>query len=160
MKDNILVRRAEPNDADAIAQFNIAMAWETEQKRLDPPTIARGVRAVLDHADYGFYLVATCNEEVAGSLLVTFEWSDWRCGLFWWIQSLYVRPEFRRRGVLKTLHESLAAEAARQGHVCGIRLYVERSNAVAQSAYAALGMQRTGYEIYETLLPEPSTQEH
>jgi len=152
MSNDILVRRAESNDADAIAQFNIAMAWETEQKRLDPPTITRGVRAVMENAEYGFYLVATCNDEIAGSLLVTFEWSDWRCGLFWWIQSLYVRPEFRRRGVLKTLHEFLAVEAARQGHVCGIRLYVERSNAIAQSAYAALGMQKTGYEIYETLL--------
>jgi len=152
MEDNILVRRAESNDADAIAQFNMAMAWETEQEHLDPPTIARGVRAVLDNAGYGFYLVATCNDEIVGSLLVTFEWSDWRCGLFWWIQSLYVRPQFRRRGVLKTLHEFLTAEAARQRHVCGIRLYVEQSNSRAQSAYAALGMQKTGYEIYETLL--------
>lgn len=160
MSNDILVRRAEADDADAIAQFNIAMAWETEQKHLDPPTIAHGVRAVLDNGEYGFYLVATCYDEVAGSLLVTFEWSDWRCGLFWWIQSLYVRPGFRRRGVLKALHQFLSAEASQEPNVCGVRLYVEQSNSIAQSAYAALGMRKTGYEIYETLLPEPSTQEH
>lgn len=108
------------------------------------------------HSDlrHGFYVVAESQEQVVGCLMITFEWSDWRCGLFWWIQSLYIRPEFRRRGILRRLHELVKAEAIRQGGVRGIRLYVERSNQTAQQAYRQLGMRPCSYQMYEQVLPE------
>jgi GNAT superfamily N-acetyltransferase len=152
MADEVIIRTGQLGDADTLAQFNIAMAWETERKRLDPATVARGVQAVLTNADHGFYAVAVVAGEVVGSLLVTYEWSDWRCGLFWWIQSVYVRPEFRRRGIFKKLHAFLKDEASRRPHVCGLRLYVEDANHAAQQVYAALDMKRTPYHVYEQSL--------
>lgn len=149
---NIQVRVAEVKDIDVIAELNIAMAWETEQKRLNPTTLKRGIRAVMGDCDYGFYLVAEAQDQIVGCLLVTHEWSDWRSGLFWWIQSLYVRPPFRRHGVFKRLHDFVKAQALRQSEVCGIRLYVEQSNHVAQRAYEQIGMKPTTYRIYEEML--------
>lgn len=152
MADGAMIRKAAASDADTLAQFNIAMARETERKHLDPTTVARGVRAVLTEADYGFYVVAAVAGDVVGSLLVTYEWSDWRCGLFWWVQSVYVRPEFRRRGVFRELYAFVRNEASRAPHVCGLRLYVEDGNHAAHQVYAAIGMQRTPYHLYEQLL--------
>jgi GNAT superfamily N-acetyltransferase len=152
MPSECLIRRAEPKDAQTIAELNIAMARETESKQLCPATITEGVRAVFGNPDYGFYVVAESNGEVMGCLLITFEWSDWRSGLFWWIQSLYVRPRFRRRGVFRQLHEFVKAEALRRPHTCGIRLYAEQSNHVAQRAYEEIGMRATPYRIYEEML--------
>jgi GNAT superfamily N-acetyltransferase len=161
MHSECLVRFAEPKDAQTIAELNIAMAWETESRQLDPATITEGVRAVFGNPDYGFYVVAESDGEVVGCLLITFEWSDWRCGLFWWIQSLYVRPRFRRRGVFRRLHEFVKAEALRRPHTCGIRLYVEQSNRVARRAYGEIGMKITPYKMYEEMFecrnPVPST---
>ena len=152
MPNEVQVRFAELKDIEAIAEFNTAMAWETEQKQLNPSTIRRGIRAVLDDSDYGLYVVAQSNGEVVGCLLITYEWSDWRSSLFWWIQSLYVRPAFRRRGVFKQLHDFVKAQALRRPEVCGIRLYVEQSNRVAQDAYRRIGMKPTAYHVYEEML--------
>jgi len=152
MPSECLIRRAEPNDAQTIAELNIAMARETESRQLCPVTITEGVRAVFGNPGYGFYVVAESKGEVVGCLLITFEWSDWRCGLFWWIQSLYVRPRFRRRGVFRQLHEFVKAEALRRPQTCGIRLYVEQSNHAAQHAYEEIGMRATPYRIYEEML--------
>ena len=152
MPNEVQVRLAELKDIETIAEFNTAMAWETEQKQLNPSTIRRGVRAVLDDSDYGLYVVAQSDGEVVGCLLITYEWSDWRSSLFWWIQSLYVRPEFRRHGVFKQLHDFVRAQALRRPQVCGIRLYVEQSNRVAQDAYRRIGMKPTAYQIYEEML--------
>jgi GNAT superfamily N-acetyltransferase len=152
MHSECQVRRAEPKDAPIIAELNIAMARETESKRLCPATVTAGIRAVFDHPDRGFYVVAESEGDVVGCLLITFEWSDWRCGLFWWIQSLYVRPVFRRRGVFRQLHEFVKAEALRRPDTCGIRLYVEQSNHVAQRTYEEIGMKPTSYRIYEEIL--------
>jgi GNAT superfamily N-acetyltransferase len=149
---NIQVRMAEVKDIEIIAELNLAMAWETEQKRLNPVTLKRGIRAVLEDSDYGFYVVAEEQGQVVGCLLVTHEWSDWRSGLFWWIQSLYVGPPFRRRGVFTRLHDFVKEQALRQSEVCGIRLYVEQSNRVAQRAYEQIGMKPTTYRIYEEML--------
>ena len=151
MEDGIVIRIGEVKDAEVIAQANIAMAWETERKRLDPVVIGRGVRALLNNPQYGFYVVACGREATAGSLMVTFEWSDWRSGLIWWIQSLYVQPPFRRQGVFKRLYDFVTTQASQRPEVCGIRLYVEQSNRVAQRAYANAGMQPTQYLIYENL---------
>ena len=149
MADEIQIRLAEVKDADVLAKANMAMAWETERKRLDGDTIRQGVRAVFDDAQRGFYVVATKDGQIAGSLMVTFEWSDWRDGFFWWIQSVYVRPGFRRQGVFRRLFQHLEAEARSRDDVCGIRLYVEHENSIAQRTYATLGLQPTPYHIYE-----------
>jgi GNAT superfamily N-acetyltransferase len=152
MASELQVRIAEPRDVEAIAELNMAMARETESRRLCPETITSGIRAVFDNPNYGFYVVAESKGEVVGCLLITFEWSDWRSGLFWWIQSLYVRPASRRHGVFKQLHEFVKAEALRRPEVCGIRLYVEQSNRVAQHAYEEAGMKPTRYRLYEDML--------
>jgi len=154
MHSDLRIRTAQPEDVETIAEFNVAMAWETERTQLDRETVIAGVRAVLAEPRHGFYVVAEAQEQVVGCLLITFEWSDWRCGLFWWIQSLYVRPESRRRGILRRLHEFVKAEALRQGGVCGIRLYVEHSNQTAQQAYRRLGMRPCSYQMYEQMLPK------
>lgn len=126
------------------------MAWETEHKRLVPETITEGVRRFLDRPDYGFYLVAEIESRVAGCLMVTFEWSDWRNGLFWWIQSVYVHPDFRRQGVFKSLYRTVESKAREASGVCGLRLYVEQENTTAQETYQAMGMGETPYRIFET----------
>ncbi|HYL88589.1 MAG TPA: N-acetyltransferase [Burkholderiales bacterium] len=147
------IRRATARDAAVLVEFNRAMALETERKDLWPRVIGAGVRALLRRPDSGFYSVAELDGEVIGALMVTKEWSDWRNGDFWWIQSVYVRPEFRRRGVYRRMYAYLHTLAARDGAVVGFRLYVERNNRRAQSTYRASGMERTRYLVYEHLKP-------
>lgn len=143
------IRRAAAADAEVIAANNRAMALETEGKALDPVVSQRGVAAALADPRKGFYLLAERAGRVVGQLMVTYEWSDWRDGTFWWIQSVYVAPEARRSGVYRVLYDHLLAVARGSAGVCGIRLYVESANARAQETYAALGMQRAHYEIFE-----------
>jgi ribosomal protein S18 acetylase RimI-like enzyme len=145
------IRRAEAAEADVIAGFNIAMAHETEGKRLLPEVVARGVRRLLAEPALGFYLVAVAQGEVVAALMVTTEWSDWRNGRFWWLQSVYVRPAWRRRGVFRALYAHVTAAAAAEPDVCGFRLYVERENRAAQATYRALGMHETDYLLLEQL---------
>jgi ribosomal protein S18 acetylase RimI-like enzyme len=147
----VRVRPARSEDADAIAGFNAAMAFETEGKRLLPQVLGAGVRRLLAEPALGFYLVAEIDGEVVACLMVTTEWSDWRNGRFWWIQSVYVQPAWRRRGVFRALYEHVRAAAAREPDVCGLRLYVEHENAAAQATYRSLGMQRTGYLLFEQM---------
>ena len=148
---SLYIRRAGIDDADAIAGWNIAMAWETENKALDPATIGRGVRAVFDEPRRGFYLIAELDGVAVGCLLVTYEWSDWRCGDFWWVQSVYVALEARRAGVFRGLYAHVKAMAGGAGAV-GVRLYVETENEWAQATYAGLGMERCHYFMYEAML--------
>ncbi|GAA0700394.1 GNAT family N-acetyltransferase [Dyella marensis] len=124
------------------------MAWETESKRLDPEVLARGVAAVFDEPRRGFYLVAERDGEPVGCLLVTYEWSDWRCGDFFWIQSVYVTASARRGGVFRAMYEAVVARA-REARAVGVRLYVETENERAQRTYAGLGMERCHYFMYE-----------
>ncbi|MGH8732462.1 MAG: GNAT family N-acetyltransferase [Burkholderiales bacterium] len=147
------IRLAGAADAEALVEFNAAMALETEGKQLLPEVIGPGVRALLERPASGFYMLAESGDRVIGSLLITKEWSDWRNGDFWWIQSVYVRPEFRRQGVYTRLYSHLQELAAKDPKVCGFRLYVERENNRAQSTYGALGMKETRYLIYEELKP-------
>ena len=154
MSDEVLIRFGKHDDAPVLAQFNVAMAWETEEKQLTLSTVAQGVEAVLEQPEHGFYVVAEQNSEVIGSLLVTYEWSDWRCARFWWIQSVYVKPESRAQGVFRRLYAFLEAEAARTPGVCGFRLYVEQSNHTAQQTYARMNMEKTGYDMYESLFDD------
>jgi len=148
----ISVRSATIDDADFLARFNRAMAEETEGKPLDPDTVRTGVRAVFDKPDQAFYLVAERDGAAVGSLMITTEWSDWRNADFWWIQSVYVRPEHRRAGVYSALHRAVRQRARAAETVCGLRLYVERDNAAAQAAYEELGMAEPPYRMYEEML--------
>jgi GNAT superfamily N-acetyltransferase len=152
MPDELAIRRATIDDAEILARFNEAMAEETEDKTLDPDTVRAGVRAVFDKPEQVFYLVAERDSTIVGSLMITTEWSDWRNADFWWIQSVYVRPEARRTGVYTALHRDVRRRARNTEDVCGLRLYVERANAAAQAAYDELGMDEPPYRMYEEML--------
>lgn len=149
---SLRIRSATLADLPDLAAWNAAMAWETERKQLDPATLESGVRGVLEQPQRGFYLVAERTGVAIGSLLVTYEWSDWRNGDFWWIQSVYVLPAARRGGAFRALYAEVERRAAAAGAV-GLRLYVETENHRAQATYAGLGMQRCHYFMYEALLP-------
>lgn len=149
----LLVREADARDAGVLADFNIAMALETEGKRLIPDVVGRGVQRLIAEPALGFYLVAEAGGVVVASALVTTEWSDWRNGRFWWIQSVYVRPQHRRQGAFRALYAAIQTRAAREPDVCGCRLYVERENGRAQATYRALGMAETHYRVMEELRP-------
>ena len=149
MSDAIQIRRAIPSDFAFIVESNITMAHETEDLSLDGAKVRAGVGAVLADSSLGFYLVAEIDGNPAGQLMVTYEWSDWRNALWWWIQSVYVRPQYRRRGVYRALHRHVAEAAYAAGGVCGLRLYVEQENTVAQQVYQSLDMYPTRYHMYE-----------
>ncbi len=157
MPDQVFtLRRGEPRDIAALADFNIRMARETEDLHLDPAVITAGVRGMVEHPERGFYLVAETGDDgarsIAASLMVTTEWSDWRNGSIWWIQSVYVLPEYRRLGLYRRLYDRVRELAAAEPDVCGFRLYVEKDNSTAQSTYRALGMHETEYRLYEELV--------
>jgi len=145
----LLVRDAKAADLAFLVDANAAMALETEAKALDRATLERGIAAVFEQPQRGFYLVAERDGAAVGCLLVTFEWSDWRNGDWWWIQSVYVVPAARRSGVFRALHAGVAARAARASGVVGLRLYVERDNTRAQATYRSLGMLEAPYRMFE-----------
>jgi GNAT superfamily N-acetyltransferase len=147
----IKIRRAATRDIQTLAEFNIAMAQETEDRSLDPATVQSGVSGVIESSARGFYLIAEAGETCIGALLITFEWSDWRNGDLWWIQSVYVLPTHRQRGVFRQLYEAVVSQATAHGDVRGIRLYVEKDNLKAQRVYEHLKMTRTPYQIYEQM---------
>ncbi len=139
-------------DAATIASFNAAMALETEHKVLMPEVIGAGVRRLIENPAMGFYIVAQDDQgEVVAGLMITNEWSDWRNGIFWWVQSVYVVSGWRRQGVYRRLYDYVRELAKADPGVCGFRLYVEKDNVIAQQTYSALGMTPTDYLIYEEL---------
>ncbi len=145
------IRRAGIEDAAALSQFNQNMAFETEGVTLIPEVIDAGVKTMIENPAMGFYLVAEEGGAIAAALMTTTEWSDWRNGLFWWIQSVYVLPEYRRQGLYRKLYERIKILADQEPGVCGFRLYVEHENVAAQKTYQSLGMQETHYKLYEEL---------
>ncbi|MBD3182608.1 GNAT family N-acetyltransferase [Candidatus Poribacteria bacterium] len=147
---NIIIRKANIADVDTIANFNMAMAKETEGINLCAKTLKSGVKSVFEDENRGFYIVAECDSKVVGQLLITFEWSDWRNGVFWWIQSVYVEPGYRQNGVFKSLFEHLRNLADNIPDVVGFRLYVHKNNYIARKTYEKLGMSGLRYDIYET----------
>lgn len=149
----LAIRKATAADAAAISRFNQAMALETEGKALLAERIDAGVRRLMGDPALGFYVVAAHGDAIVACLLVTHEWSDWRNGLFWWIQSVFVEQSWRRQGVYSSLYQHVQELAADEPQICGFRLYVEKDNVVAQQAYAALGMAATDYLIYEEMRP-------
>jgi ribosomal protein S18 acetylase RimI-like enzyme len=145
------MRKATAKDANAIAQFNSAMALETEGKRLMPQVIGAGVANLIANPERGFYLVCEGELGLKACLMITTEWSDWRNGNFWWIQSVYVKPEFRQQGVYRAMYEHFKLLALADANVCGFRLYVEKENVTAQKTYGSLGMAETDYLMFEEL---------
>ena len=156
MSNEISIRQADTSDIASLVSFNQAMASETEAKVLDVNVLTAGVQNLLKNPQHGFYLVAidssATSAHAIGSLMVTYEWSDWRNGLFWWIQSVYIKPEFRRRGVYRRLYEFVKDMASDEERVCGFRLYVEKENHTAQRTYEQLGMKESHYVMYEELM--------
>jgi GNAT superfamily N-acetyltransferase len=144
-----MVRLAAPSDASIIVEFNAAMAKETEGIELNREYLQKGVEALFADSSKGLYYIAESNGKIAGQLMITYEWSDWRNAAFWWIQSVYVRPEYRKQGVFRALYRSIETIARTCGDVCGVRLYVERENDHAQKTYEALGMKHSHYEMME-----------
>ena len=143
------MRPAGPGDLDALVEFQQAMARETEHKTLDERRLRAGLAAVLGDPARGRYIVAERDHAPLGCLMLTTEWSDWRDGWFWWIQSVYTRPEARGLGVFRRLYEHVLAEARARADVCGIRLYVEQTNGPAQRVYERVGMRPSSYRFYE-----------
>lgn len=144
------IRAAHPGDIPFLVECNAAMALETERKTLDRQLLSRGTQAVFDQPQRGFYRVAERDGISVGCLMVSYEWSDWRNGDWWWIQSVYVAPGARRSGVFSALYADVLARARATPGVVGLRLYVENENGDAQATYAALGMEDAGYRMMQT----------
>ena len=139
----------EPKDIATLAENNISMAMETENKILDKNTISKGVSSIINDRTKGIYWVMEIDGNLVGQLMITYEWSDWRNGTMWWIQSVYVPKMYRRQGIYSSLYENLVNLANSDPDCCGIRLYVEKNNTRAAETYSKLGMVNAGYEIME-----------
>jgi GNAT superfamily N-acetyltransferase len=146
---NIVVREGARRDTNDIVRFQQAMAFETEGKVLDDAPLKSGVTGIFGSSEKGFYLVAEVDGHLVGSLLITYEWSDWRNATFWWIQSVFVDTNWRRKGVYRSMHNYIFRIADSREDICGIRLYVERTNTIAQKTYNDLGMAHSHYDLYE-----------
>ena len=146
-----MIRYANTEDIETIADFQAAMALETENMTLAPETVQRGVQSVFDDPSKGFYLVSEEEQQVIACLMITLEWSDWRAQTIWWIQSLYVKPEWRQKGVYKNMYRHLNEIVQTDNSIGGIRLYVDKSNIRAQKVYEALGMDGEHYRFYEEM---------
>lgn len=163
--DQLRIRPATVQDVDVLTTFSAAMAWETEHRRLDLARLRLGTQAVIDRPEQGQYYVADLHRNApadtvtVGQLLITYEWSDWRNAQFWWIQSVYIDPAWRRQGVYRAMHQAVMALAQSRADVCGVRLYVEGDNTVAQGVYERVGLTPSTYRIYESdfVLPKPSS---
>jgi len=151
--DHLNVRLAKPEDAAMIASFSAAMALETEGRRLDLNRLHDGTSALLESPDRGFFMVAEVEQggerRLLGQLMITYEWSEWRNGAFWWIQSVYVDPAWRRKGVYRRLYDTVVAIGKADKMMCGIRLYVARNNRAAQTVYRRVGLAPSMYDVYE-----------
>ncbi len=148
---SISIRSATSADAELIADFNNRLAMETEDRTLNNDLIVPGVDALLHDAAKGRYWVALVEDRIVGQIGVTYEWSDWRNGMLWWIQSVYVHEDFRRRGIFSALYRHVESLAAAEADVRGLRLYLEKENRGAQKTYESLGMSVTGYRVMETI---------
>jgi GNAT superfamily N-acetyltransferase len=147
----MIARKALPEEAQQIISFQIAMALETENIILDPETVKHGVKAVYADPAKGNYFIAEEDGQVIASLLTTYEWSDWRNGTVLWIQSVYVIPEFRRKGIYKALYGYIRTMVEHDHRLKGIRLYADKGNLIAQKVYEKLGMTADHYQLYEWL---------
>ena len=149
MSDDIRIRQGTTSDINRIAEFQQALAQESEGKTLDDDVLLKGIQKIFQDEGRGFYLMAESGDQVVGGLMITYEWSDWRNANFWWIQSVYVDDQWRRQGVYRALYDYVYDIAQSGDDICGIRLYVERNNPVAQQTYNSLGMSQSHYHLYE-----------
>lgn len=147
----IEIRQAVSTDVETIARFNIALCRETEGRELDPATVTHGVRRFVCEPNRGKYFVAEIDGQIVGQAAYTFEWSDWRNGEIWWIQSVYVHPDFRSQGVFRTLFMHIKELGEADVDCCGLRLYMEQENDTARASYRRLGFSETGYVVFERL---------
>jgi len=143
------IRLAKIDDSHTIAGFQLKMAIETENLKLDNETVQKGVKAVFEKPKLGQYFVAENDGKIIASMLTTFEWSDWRNAQVWWLQSVYVLPEFRQQGIFKKMYEFVKTLAKKDEKVGGIRLYVDKTNVRAQEVYKAVGMNGEHYQVFE-----------
>ncbi len=143
------IRLAKIDDSLAIAAFQLKMAIETENLQLEAETVGKGVNAVFEKPGFGQYFVAEKDGQIIASMLTTFEWSDWRNAQVWWLQSVYVIPEFRRQGIFKRMYDFVKILAKNDTNVGGIRLYVDKTNVRAQEVYKAVGMNGEHYQVFE-----------
>jgi GNAT superfamily N-acetyltransferase len=155
MEGLMVIRDATRKDIPFLVDSNASMALETEDRELDRTLLSAGVDGVFDHPQRGFYLVAEEADRRIGCLLITFEWSDWRNGLWWWLQSVFVVPDARRRGVFQALYADVERRARDAADVIGLRLYVERENTRAQATYLGRGMCETPYRFFEAPFTKP-----
>ena len=147
--NEITIRNANLNDLNTIVDFNYLLAIETEGKKLDKNILTEGVKNLLIDNNKGFYLIAEMNNQPVGQLMITYEWSDWRNALFWWIQSVYVVPEVRKSGVFRVLFDYVKNLASNRKNVCGLRLYTDQHNLNAMEVYTKLGMHKSNYLMFE-----------
>jgi ribosomal protein S18 acetylase RimI-like enzyme len=152
MNEEIMIRMAKADELNSLVEFNQAMALETEGKHLDAQILQSGVEAVFHDDRKGFYVVAESEGEIVGGLMITYEWSDWRDNWFWWIQSVYILPDFRGRKIYSRLYYFVKEKARDREDVCGFRLYVEHDNEQAQKVYEKVGMEKSHYLMYEEML--------
>lgn len=143
------IRLARKDDLAIIVAFNRAMAAETEDVVLNIETLEAGVNNLFEDQKLGFYIVGEINSQVRSCLMITYEWSDWRNGLFWWIQSVYVDPGFRKKGLYKEMYKFIKTKVDQDKSIAGIRLYVDENNSVAKHVYNHLGMNKSNYELFE-----------
>jgi len=148
MSIDIKIREAVKSDIPVLAEFNQALAKETEEIQLNPETLASGISNALDR-DECHYFIAELNGQVVGQTMITYEWSDWRNGIMWWFQSVYVQPEYRGKGVFRALFHHVEQLAKKHPDVKALRLYVMQNNLSGKNTYAALGMTDSGYVVYE-----------
>src|SRR5687767_9302131 len=153
LPNQLIIRAANLDDVESIITFSAAMARETENRRLDEARLREGTLSLLNTPSYGFFMVAELRDgdqrKLIGQLMITYEWSDWRNGVFWWIQSVYVDPAWRRQGVFRRMHDVIVGQAKEDPRVCGIRLYVEQDNRTAQTVYQRVGLSPSAYAVYE-----------
>ena len=147
----ITITKGQTEDIEAIAGFQVDMAMESEGTLLDKETVTKGVTAAMNDENKGCYYVARVEGKAVGSLMLTREWSDWNNGWYWWIQSVYVAPDYRRRGIYKSMYNAVC-EDAKQQNIAQVRLYVDKTNTRGQKVYQSLGMTESHYLIYETSL--------
>ena len=151
----IQVRSALPSDCEAIVEFTLQLAAETEDKTLDRERLSRGVAALLNEPAKGRYFVAEIDGTLVGQIMHTREWSDWRNGMLWWLQSVYVAPECRGRGVFRRLFEYVSAQAQADEGVVGLRLYIDQRNSRARQVYRRCGLEPAGYDVLERMWDNP-----
>lgn len=148
---DIIITKGQIEDIENIAQFQVDMAMESEGTQLDKDTVTKGVSAAMADENKGLYYIARVDGKAVGSLMLTREWSDWNNGWYWWIQSVYVEPDYRRQGVYKSMYNAVCTDAKQQ-NIAQVRLYVDKTNTRGQEVYSSLGMQESHYLIYETTL--------